>query len=480
MYEKSPLGAMAILRVINKITKVVDKFMMAAIAIIISALLFTNVDDRIITVLWTAFIILSFFFSLNGFLLIMDFKSEVKDYEKAGKPIRGIQGFNELEESMKKSALQSYLVTFTSALAFGLYLISSNTISISALEPLNSLGHTLSVTMILVAVSVMFLVEYPDDPSFTPGGLIGYYEPDAFPLVLDNLLTDVFTTYIDPATFLKIDEWSNNILANLVPSFEADENAPTRLERAREKVLLLAYLGHSNPTGFPHEVIERELTELFADKTPQFVNGDNSGLTWKEIQDIIQRIEKRAPEPFRLVDRIMVQLVDNYTKFTSDDMYFTVSVKPNQGSVTESSGVLAYFINLTQKEDRSVTIKLETDPNSIHPSRQEITIALDKMTDPLPLEQPPMTGEGVDTLALLSSLLQVGDAVWFRLQPSGFGYRVISVKATENSTNRGFGKTFEIRFTKSISWYIKAFAPKLSALGGVALPLIKSALSLGA
>ena len=38
------------------------------------------------------------------------------------------------------------------------------------------------------------------------------------------------------------------------------------------------------------------------------------------------------------------------------------------------------------------------------------------------------------------------------------------------------GSSFEIRFTKSIKWYVKTYAPKISALGGVILPILQASM----
>ncbi|MHA2275596.1 MAG: hypothetical protein ACXAC2_07505, partial [Candidatus Kariarchaeaceae archaeon] len=210
----------------------------------------------------------------------------------------------------------------------------------------------------------------------------------------------------------------------------------------------------------------------------EFKMGTSTGLTWNEVQDIIKRIEGRAPEPFRLVDRLMVQLVDNYDTFTNQDIYFTVSAKSNQGSVTESTGIVVFFLNNTARDDRSVFVRLETDEYSIHPAEQELSLKLDKMTDSYPATQPPLVDVGEDILTILSTILQVGDSIWFRIQPTGFGYRVVSIKANEEGSNFAFGKTFEMRFTKSLGWYLKTFLPRLSALGSIALPVIRSAIAL--
>ena len=471
--------ALPITRYINRVSKYTNKLYMTILALLISIILLSGVLENVLLVVWIIFLVLSLFFVFNGFLLVLNFNREIKYYKSQGKPIRGIQGFDELKQSLYKSRFESFFITFASFLAFTLFLVTSDLIEDGGLIDVGEFGSTLSLTMVFIAISIMFLVEYPDDPSFTPGGLIGYYEPDVFPLILDNLLTDVFITYVDPATFLKVDEWSSTILELLQPEFESDEIQTTRLERAREKVLLLAYLSYSNKEAFSEETIDRELVELFGeDNVSEFKQGNKSGLTWSEIQNIIERIEQRAAEPFRLVDRLMVQLMDNYQSFINQDLYFTVSAKTNQGNVTESTGIIAFFLNNTARDDRSVEVRLETDEHSIHPSSQQVIMKLDKQTDPYPIEQPPLVDNGsIDMLTLLASILQVGDAIWFRIQPTQFGRRVVSIQANEVGSKFAFGKNFEMKFTKSLAWYFKTFAPKLSALGSIALPVIKSALA---
>ncbi len=461
---------MVLISTINRISRYANKWIMTVLALIIASLILADGPQGLTLFFWILFILISGVFSINGILLNRSFNQEVQIYMEAGKPVRGIQGFDELVAALKGSLFKSLLITFASILSLIIFIFSD----IINNEDLEDMGPTLALAMAFVAISVMFLVEYPDDPSFTPGGLIGYYEPDVFPFNMDNLLSDVFVTYMDPATFMRYDEWSASVLNFLNPIYESDEIQITRLERAREKILLLAYLTSSNPNTFTQDVILRELEELFGKgNLENFISGKDTGLTWEEIIDIIVRIEKQAPEPFRLVDRIMVNLTDNYEQFVKEDLYFTVSARANQGSVTESSGLIVFFINKTTREDRTVKIKLVTDDLTVHPAVQEATVVLDQLTDPFPKEQPPLVAEGDDILSLLSSMLQVGDAIWFRVQPRGFGYRVIAITGHEIGAKGTFGKTFEMRFTKSLSWYVKSYAPKLTALGSIALPIIK-------
>ncbi len=467
-----------IAKILNKIARITNKWLMLIIALIITVLLFSGVNQDITEGFWIIFIILSTIFTLNGILLLQSFKNDVNKYMKEGKNVKGIQGFDELSDALRGSRNQSFLITLSSILSFIIFIISKNNVLKDFIN-LSELGPTLAVSMAFIALGIMFLVDYPEDPSLTPGGLIGYFEPDAFPLILDNILSDVFMTYIDPATFMKIDEWSAEILSLLKPEFENDETEITRLERAREKILLLAYLEQSNPSAFSSEIIHRELSELFGEENVEtFLKGGSIGLTWKEIKSIIKRIEKNAPEPFKLVDRLIVNLTDNYEYFKNGDLYFTVAAKINQGSVKESTGIIIFLLNKTDKIDRSFTVWYETDKETLHPAKQTVEIELDPMTDPFPDKKPQLVGEGDDVISLLSTLLQVGDAVWFRIQPRGFGYRVVSLFIQEKGKHKTLGQSYEIKFTKSLSWYVKAYAPKLSALGSVALPFLKTLFNL--
>ena len=429
-------------------------------------------------IIWIIFTLISLLYTLNGILLNMNFKKSVKRQKAKGKPVEGIRGFEEFKASMGNARNYSMLVTLTSAISLAIF-VSSLTANFDSLGGVNVvqfklLVTTLAVTFAFLTISVLFLVEYPEETSFSPGGLIEFYEPDIFPLKLDNLLSDVFITYLDPATYLDIDEWSQDIFDRLLPTFESDETPKTRLERAREKILLLVYLNEYNTDIVSHETMVREIGELVGpDNVDPLMNGETTGLTFSEISRIIRRIEKLSPEPFRLIDRLMIKLTDDYVAFTNDDLYFTVSAKTKQGDVAESSGIIALFMNNTEKADREIVVELVSGEHALHPHHQKVKIRLDPLTDPYPKVQPPIvSSEGEDVLGILSDILQISDAVWFRVKPTGFGFKVVTIQGEEEG-GRLVGTTLEIKFTKSITWYAKTYLPKLSGLAGLALPVLQ-------
>lgn len=428
---------------------------------------------NLITILWFIFVAISLMYSFNGILMFNSFKREVYRYQKAGKPLKGVRGYTELMDSLSLAKMTSIIISFASLVSLIIFQISLNT-------PSNISGSTIasiSVTMALVTVSAVFIVKYPEGTALEAGALVSFYEPDAFPFTLDNLLSDVFLTYVDPITYMAVDEWTEALTDILKLNFEESEDQITRIERAREKIFLLAYLSNSIPETITEEVIMNEISEVVRiDKLDRFVNGVGTGLSWGDIKTIMAIIEKESPEVFRLVDRLLINLMDNYRSFTSQNIYFTVSTLTNQGSIHESSGAIAFFLNNTDNPNRKMTVEFRSDIESIHPYYQKISITLDPLTFAYPVARPEFIAEGEDILSLLSSLLQVGDGVWFRFKPRGFGFKVVTIQAEEEGTKNVMGTSVEMKFTKSIGWYIKTFAPKLTALSGIALPFIHNIL----
>lgn len=485
---------MGIYNLINKLSRVYNKIVMLILALVIFFLLLANSFDATaysfdspqgvtLLTLWSLFTIISFIYTLNGILLNSAFHQGAKKQLEKGKPVTGIRGYSDLVSSLSSARNYSILITLASVISLALF-VSAIALDFSfsdAEDNVRSLMTTLAVTFAFITISVMFVVEYPEESSFSPGGLISFYEPDTFPMTLDNLLGDVFLTYVDPATYMDVDEWQLDIMEKLNPNFENDESRKTRLERAREKILLLAYMHNSNEKLVTKDVVQKELLELFGENLDEFMHGKGTGLTFEEILKIVRRIEDKAPEPFRLVDRLMIALTDDYEHFKEMDTYITVSAKTNQGSVRESAGILVFFLNKTENALRQFHVSLRSDRQTVHPYDQSILINLDPQSDPLPDAQPPIISEGGedDVIGILSDILQVGDAVWFRIKPSSFGFKVVTVQGEEvGEHGMTFGESIEMKFTKSLSFYVKAYLPKISGAAGLAIPVLQGFLGL--
>ena len=72
-------------------------------------------------------------------------------------------------------------------------------------------------------------------------------------------------------SYIAFDEWTSDILKKLTPEFEENLNADRRVERAREKVLLIAYLSNSAPDLMPSETAKAELESVYP-----YVSGNGS------------------------------------------------------------------------------------------------------------------------------------------------------------------------------------------------------------
>ena len=126
--------ALPITRYVNRISKYTNKLSMTVLALIISVLILVKSLaeslESLLLYIWILFLILSFFFVLNGFLLVYIFNREINYYKQQGKPIRGLQGFDELRDALYKSRFESFFITLASVLAFTLFLLTSDVIEV--------------------------------------------------------------------------------------------------------------------------------------------------------------------------------------------------------------------------------------------------------------------------------------------------------------------------------------------------------------
>ena len=152
--------------IINKLSRTFNKWIMTALGIIIFFFLLSlNFDDTRLTggqgttvlILWVVFTLISFFYTLNGILLKRSFHSEVKRYKQSGKPVEGIRGFDEMVSALGEARNISLLITIGSFFSFLTFYLAYQSI----LDIMNLI--TIAVAFAFVAISVLFLVEYPEE-----------------------------------------------------------------------------------------------------------------------------------------------------------------------------------------------------------------------------------------------------------------------------------------------------------------------------
>ncbi|MFX0210101.1 MAG: hypothetical protein ACFFDT_29235, partial [Candidatus Hodarchaeota archaeon] len=251
----------------------------------------------ITTILYIILIIIAFPFSLNGFFMEKAFEAEIHRISSTGLLIRGVEGFKEIESSIKLLYRSSYSITISVIISFLVF------ISALLLSPLDTVNQTApiiarififvaSIGLLAISSGASILLRLPDKSALQPGGLMKFYSPKSESLKLDNILTDSVFTHLDPITRIHMDEWSKSILEHFNTNYLNELDIQTRLERAREKILLMVYLKEFVPELMTEEIFQRELTEIIdPNYLIEFLKGQHSGISSKILSNVIRDIE---------------------------------------------------------------------------------------------------------------------------------------------------------------------------------------------
>ena len=226
---------------------------------VIIILLIINEFQETAALLWFFLFLNSIAFLINALNIIKGFNRETAKKAESGFPIDSLEGFSSVKSFNTQVFMNSSLITGAIFLSFIFYLVAAiilpglqtdSTQNLTGIDQLiNDLVAILQPTilwtaigLVLIAIGMWMLLKIPDKPAFQPGAMLKYYTPKSVPMSLDNLLSDSILSFLDPITRIKMDEWTESIRVSLNPYFESSSDDTTRLERAREKILLLFYL----------------------------------------------------------------------------------------------------------------------------------------------------------------------------------------------------------------------------------------------
>ncbi len=469
--------------------------------IIIMLVLGGSKPDSILIILaeplWFLLFLNSIAVSLVGYNLARHFNSEIKKLEENGFPISSIEGFDNMNGKIRtvfSSSLLISVVVFISFLTFSFILIFSqligvivsnqnippNLIKLLGTKPattLRTLITLIAISLILIAIGIALLVTLPDAPALKPGALMKYYEPVSLPSQIDNFLTDTVFPFLDPITRTRWDEWGEFILNNLNADFEPNEDPNTKLEIAREKILLFAYLNNSMSKTITLEKTKKELAELFTseDIVDLLFEGKNSGITWTILQEILEKVYRKAPEIFDVIDNLIVELTDNLKVFKNNKLYISTTAPYKVMGNRRPFRLLIFMLNKDSvnfgSKKRPVQVKLVSEGSNTIPDTYDIYLdeaeGMDIQSDSLSL-----LGAGEDIVGLLSRILQVGDAVWFQVYRRNFGIHIFNVRVLEEGKGSIYGESMEVTVKRDIMFYIHQYGGKLSAVAGASLPFL--------
>lgn len=450
-------------------------------------------------IFWVALLLNAFAFSLLGFLNHKTFSNETERKTNEGFPVESLEGFSSVSGYVSSTRTSTTLITIVVFLSLALYLVAISVIP--TLEQLlvlfpglaDSLPPNLvdnlkallrpvilfsALGLVLIALGILLILEIPEKPAFEVGAFLRVFQPRVTPITLDNLLSDSILAFLDPITKMRFDEWTDSIVMALRQDFEPSLPPRTRMERAREKILLLFYLRRRMPLQLPTKAFEDELTEIIqAEHLRSLQEGQFSGINFSVLEEIFDRLRERIPEVFATIDRLIIELTDNLANFIgNDDIWVSISAPEKVSGNRHPFRILAFALNRNTTEfsqkKRTVTFHLQGAQNSFMESI-EYAFSLDE-AEPMGMAEaqlPFISSEGNDIVGVLGRILQIGDAVWFTTSRSAFRSHIFHLSVSEKDRGAIFGETIKIDLVRDLGFYIRAYGGRLSALTGVILPL---------
>ncbi len=287
-------------------------------------LLFLPIDRTISLLLWFVLFLNSLTFLVNALSIKRGFARETKRKAQQGFPIDSLEGYSVVQAFNSRVLLNSLIITLSITLSFLFFLLAVVVIptvvsELSANPSTAALAAALeriitpaiffsSLGLVLIAIGVWLLLKIPSKPAFEPGAMMKYFQPRRVPMSLDNFLSDALLPFLDPVTRIRMDEWEMNIKNNLNATFEVSADVETRLERAKEKILLLFYLNRRMPEIYGDIVFTNELKEVLQPEyIPRFLDGEGSGIDKKVLVEIFDKLLKLIPDVFETIDRISIE-----------------------------------------------------------------------------------------------------------------------------------------------------------------------------
>jgi hypothetical protein len=438
----------------------------------------------ITTLLYIILILIAIPFSLNGFLMERAFNDEIKRIIGTGMLIRGVEGFDEVQNKIKLLYRASYSITVSVIVSY-LVFYSASLITSSETEPILA-GISISIfarifiivaSIGLLAISsgASILLRLPNKSAIQPGGLMKYYSPRSLTLKLDNLLTDSIIPRLDPITRMQMDEWSNSVFEMMNPEFRGEHSDTVRLEQAREKILLLIYLKEYLPEIVTEEIFKSEMKEIIQESNLQaFFTGKKSKISLKTLITIIRDVRREIPEIFELVQRIFVLITENIHLLRTKENFISIIHPSSHVGNIDPFRVTVFILNLHVNK-RRVKLQVQTSMSSLDPDDVSQTILLDSSSIKLPAPGKKLmissSTESMDVLRLVSSILQIGDAMNLQFRANRFGTHVLNISVGDENGIIS-GRSVVVSVYRDPMYYIKTMGAKALGYVGAALSFI--------
>ncbi len=425
-------------------------------------------------------IVIAIPFTLNGVFMEKAFNKEIDRIYASGLLIRGVEGFDDVESSIKLLYRGSYSVTGSVIISFLVFLSAtvlqgvSNNIGIFLLARM--FIFIASVGLLAISSGVSILLRLPDKSALQPGGLMKFYSPKSISLKLDNVITDSIFTQLDPVTRIRMDEWSRSISDSFNPTYLSDLENQTRLERAKEKIFLMVYLKEFIPELMTEEIFRSEISEIIDPKhLDDFLGGRYSDISSKVLTTIIRDVKNEIPEIVELIQRIFVLVKDNIAYLRNQEEYITICHPTSHVGNIDPFRIVVFVLNLKNIE-RRVTIQAQTSMTSLDPDDASQLLLLDKSNIEFPSEDTPLefssSKSPIDMLRLVSAILQVGDAMNLQFRANRFGTHVLNISIADDEKGIISGRSVVITVYRDIKYYAKTVGAKALGYIGAAVSFI--------
>ena len=206
----------------------------------------------------------------------------------------------------------------------------------------------------------------------------------------------------------------------------------------------------------------------------KFFKGKKSKISLKILVTIIRDVRREIPEIFVLVQRIFVLVTENIHLLRENDNYISIVHPSSHVGNIDPFRVTVFILNL-QEVKKKVKLQVQTSMSSLDPDDASQTILLDSSSIKLPEEGEKMlissSTASIDVLRLVSSLLQIGDAMNLQFRPNRFGTHVLNI-SVEDEQGIISGRSIVVSVYRDPMFYMKTMGAKALGYVGAALSFI--------
>ena len=114
------------------------------------------------------------------------------------------------------------------------------------------------------------------------------------------------------------------------------------------------------PKLVTEQLFQQELLSVIAeDKLNSFLLGEKSKLPFALFEELVIKLQKEIPEIFTLIDRLLVEITVNPSRFEEGDPYIELVAPDSHSSLNDPFRLFTYVLNLSKKAVRSRRILIE-------------------------------------------------------------------------------------------------------------------------